>query len=334
VGRRQEEMTHMTSTIATALLLFPAMTFANAAAVTAVTEDAEIEVEMAAPETVTVGDTYALEVTITNQGSEMIIIKEPMHDYRSFDFRVKFGDKRESLYTKYHPKAGQPSTLKGQDLEAGASLTFRHEVDAITAGEWRFEPLYHGAGGTITGEAKTVTVEAKGKAERALAEMKTSHGVIRAAFWPDVAPATSLSIAELVRTGFYDGLIFHRVIQGFMIQGGCPDGNGMGGPGYSIEAEFNKRSHVAGVFSMARNGDPYEGQGKMPRPQFANSAGSQFFLCDATSPHLDKKYTGFGRVIEGIDVVHAIAAVPVDGSSPKEPVKIEKARLVVIGAGS
>ena len=187
-------MTIMKTTLLAAVLLAPALA----------AEDAAVTVALKAPETVTVGETYALEVTVTNTGAEALIVKEPMHDYRSFDFRVQFEDGRRSLYTKYHPKAGQPSTLKGQDLEAGASLTFRHEVDAVTAGAWSFEPLYHGAGGTIEGEAKTVTVEPKGEAKRALAEMKTGKGVIRAAFWPDVAPATSLHIAELVRTGFYE----------------------------------------------------------------------------------------------------------------------------------
>lgn len=304
----------------------------------AAAETADVKVSLVVPEKVSVGDTYALEVTVLNTGDEMIIVKEPMLDYRSFDFRVQFDQGRESLYTKYHPKAGEPSTLSGQDLEKGATLTFRQEVSALAAGVWKFQPLYHGAGGTIEGEAKSVTVEPKGEATRALAEMKTGAGVIRAAFWPDVAPATSLHISELVRTGFYDGLIFHRTIRGFMIQGGCPLGTGTGGPGYSIEAEFNRKPHVAGVFSMARNGDPVNerrGVGKMPRPQFANSAGSQFFLCDDTASSLNGKYTAFGKVVQGLDVVHKIAAAPVESSpsgepsQPVAPVKIEAATLVV-----
>ncbi|MFG0319239.1 MAG: peptidylprolyl isomerase [Planctomycetota bacterium JB042] len=150
-----------------------------------------------------------------------------------------------------------------------------------------------------------------------------------------MAPATSLHIAELIRNGFYDGITFHRTIKGFMIQAGCPEGTGGGGPGYSIEAEFNAKPHVAGVFSMARVGDPYERMGRSPRPQFANSAGSQFFLCDATASALDRKYTAFGKVVEGLDVVHAIAAAPAvvagepSPSKPVDPVVIEKASLVL-----
>ena len=125
-------------------------------------------------------------------------------------------------------------------------------------------------------------------------------GIIRAELYPEIAPNTVRNFVSLVKKGFYDGVIFHRVIPGFMIQGGDPTGTGMGGPGYSIEGEFtsngfkNDLKHTRGVLSMARAMDP-------------NSAGSQFFIMHMDAPHLDKQYAAFGKVTEGMDVVDAIA---------------------------
>ena len=129
--------------------------------------------------------------------------------------------------------------------------------------------------------------------------------VIKAELYPEIAPNTVNNFISLVKKGFYNGLIFHRVINGFMIQGGCPDGTGMGGPGYSIPGEFdqngfvNELAHTEGVLSMARAMNP-------------NSAGSQFFIMHKTSPHLDGAYAAFGKVIEGMNVVDRIATEDTD----------------------
>ena len=128
---------------------------------------------------------------------------------------------------------------------------------------------------------------------------------IKLELYPDVAPITVANFEKLVKEGFYDGLIFHRVISGFMIQGGCPEGTGMGGPKERIKGEFlangvpNNLKHTRGVISMARSGDP-------------NSAGSQFFIMHKDAPHLDGQYAAFGKVIEGMDVVDEIADVDVN----------------------
>ena len=129
----------------------------------------------------------------------------------------------------------------------------------------------------------------------------------------DNAPISSKNFEDLVKKGFYDGLTFHRVIKGFMIQGGCPNGTGMGGPGYSIKGEFaqngfeNNLKHTEGVLSMARAMHP-------------DSAGSQFFIMHKNSPHLDGGYAAFGKVIEGMEVVNKIAETPTDYSDrPMEP---------------
>lgn len=132
-------------------------------------------------------------------------------------------------------------------------------------------------------------------------------GIIKAELYPEVAPNTVNNFIDLINRGFYDGLIFHRVIPGFMIQGGCPEGNGMGGPGYSIKGEFsrngfkNELKHTKGVLSMARTMDP-------------NSAGSQFFIMVEDAPHLDDQYASFGKVIEGMKVVDKIVNAKTDYS--------------------
>lgn len=143
-----------------------------------------------------------------------------------------------------------------------------------------------------------------------------------AELYEDIAPKTVANFVKLVKEGFYDGLIFHRVIPGFMIQGGCPDGTGMGGPGYQIEGEFtsngfkNDLRHTKGILSMARAIDP-------------NSAGSQFFIMAQDSPHLDGQYASFGKVIEGLDVVDEIVAVKRNHNNrPFEDQKIQKIELI------
>ena len=142
-------------------------------------------------------------------------------------------------------------------------------------------------------------------------------GVITAELYPDIAPQTVYNFIALANSGFYDGLIFHRVIPGFMIQGGCPEGTGMGGPGYSIKGEFsqngfpNDLKHTEGVLSMARAMHP-------------DSAGSQFFIMHKTSPHLDGAYAAFGKVIEGMDVVNKIAECKTDYSD--RPVEVQRIR--------
>ena len=143
-------------------------------------------------------------------------------------------------------------------------------------------------------------------------------GVIKAELYPEIAPNTVNNFVSLVGQGFYNGLIFHRVIPGFMIQGGCPKGNGTGGPGYEIPGEFaangfkNDLKHTRGVLSMARAMDP-------------DSAGSQFFIMHEDAPHLDGQYAAFGMVLEGMDVVDRIAATKTGwGDKPLTPQIMEK----------
>lgn len=149
--------------------------------------------------------------------------------------------------------------------------------------------------------------------------------VMKAELYPEIAPNTVNNFISLASKGYYNGLTFHRVIPGFMIQGGCPDGNGMGGPGYSIKGEFaqngvaNPLKHTEGVLSMARSMNP-------------NSAGSQFFIMHQTSPHLDGQYAAFGKLVEGFDVVDRIAQVGTDWNNrPMVPQIIESMTVETFG---
>ncbi len=148
---------------------------------------------------------------------------------------------------------------------------------------------------------------------------------IQVELYPEVAPNTVNNFISLVKKGYYNGLIFHRVIKGFMIQGGCPEGSGMGGPGYSIKGEFaqngfgNDLKHTEGVISMARSMAP-------------NSAGSQFFIMHKNSPHLDGAYAAFGKVVEGMDVVNKIADTKTDYSDrPRETQRMKSVTVDTFG---
>jgi peptidyl-prolyl cis-trans isomerase B (cyclophilin B) len=152
-----------------------------------------------------------------------------------------------------------------------------------------------------------------------LAQITTTEGEMLIEFWPDVAPKTVENFKTLAQKGFYDGTCFHRIIRGFMIQGGDPLTKdsareshwGTGGPGYQIKAEFNDRSHQRGVISMARSANP-------------DSAGSQFFICDGDASFLDRQYTAFGRLVKGDDVLAKIAGTPVGPGGSGEQSKPQK----------
>lgn len=159
------------------------------------------------------------------------------------------------------------------------------------------------------------------------AVMETDKGTMTLRFFSDVAPNTVRNFLKLAQDGFYDGLLFHRIIKDFMVQTGCPKGTGTGGPGYNIDAEFNDTPHERGVLSMARSQDP-------------NSAGSQFFIVHAEhATHLDGQYTAFGRVDEGLDVLDQLASVETglgsggEQSTPNEPLRLQKIEVRKISTG-
>ncbi len=174
--------------------------------------------------------------------------------------------------------------------------------------------------------AQKQEAERRNKMANPIVTFEMENGdIMKAELYPEIAPNTVKNFISLINKGFYDGLIFHRVIRGFMIQGGCPDGNGMGGPGYTIKGEFtqngfaNDLTHDPGVLSMARAMHP-------------DSAGSQFFIMHEKSPHLDGAYAAFGKITEGMDVVNKIAETATDYSDrPLEPQKMKKVTVETFG---
>jgi peptidyl-prolyl cis-trans isomerase B (cyclophilin B) len=182
-----------------------------------------------------------------------------------------------------------------------------------------FNTYYRQGAGPAPAPARNFAAEANAQTEtggKMIAVVETNKGAFKFELLPEVAPGTVANFVKLANKGFYDGTIFHRVIPGFMMQGGDPEGTGRGGPGYTVKAEFSKRKHVAGTVSMARSAHP-------------DSAGSQFYVCFAPAPHLDGQYTIFGQVTEGMDVVKEIEKVKTDRSDrPLEEIVMKKVQII------
>ena len=164
----------------------------------------------------------------------------------------------------------------------------------------------------------TIVFEKDGKPVEYVAKIETEEGDIELEFLPKVAPTHVRNFIALAKAGYFDGLGFHRCIKGFMIQGGCPLGNGMGGPGYALPAEFNETKHERGILSAARSQSP-------------NSAGSQFFLCHARAASLDNKYTVYGKATKGLEVIDKIVDREPDLELPRKPCKIKKVTVSIKG---
>ena len=193
-------------------------------------------------------------------------------------------------------------------------------TDAVAKNTKEAYAAYAASGGANAEAAKAMVAVLSGdfasltpaQMEKLQAVVETNKGVIKFKFYPDGAPETVRNFIKLAQKPFYNGLIFHRVIPGFMIQGGDPEGTGMGGPGYQVKAEFNSHKHLPGTVAMARASDP-------------NSAGSQFYICLDAQPMLDNQYTVFGQVTEGMDAVKAIGAVATGAQDrPLEPQTMTK----------
>lgn len=202
-------------------------------------------------------------------------------------------------------------------------------------------PAEASTGDTAAGQASTASTPAEEAApqdpsapyknvtfapdEKPVVVIETTMGKLVVELWPDVAPKHCQNFVYLAERGFYDSLLIHRVVPGFLIQGGDPLGTGMGKPGYVVPAEFSSTvMHEEGVLSMARLSDPDAKGGAPEKPEFLNSAGSQFFICLDRAASLDGKYTAFGKVIEGMDVVHKIAKTPAQRERPVTAVYMTK----------
>lgn len=292
-----------------------------------------VTISLSAPEQVSLLEPIDLRVQVTNEGTERLTVREPLLDERSFSFEVQKDDGATSVYTAYHPGAGSGSNVAGRYLEPGESMELLHAVPALEVGTWTFRPIYSGVkrGDPVRGESRSVRVVADGASTRAAMRIETTEGTMEACFLTAVAPATSLHVAVLVRDGFFPGTTFHRVIPGFMIQGGVKDERGAG---YSIPAEFSDTPHVAGVLSMARLGDPAESTTRPPDLKYRDSARTSFFICDGESTFLNERYTAFARLIEGQEAVSKIANAERkendfgEFSRPVAPVQLDVVTLV------
>lgn len=271
-----------------------------------------------ASDAVSVGEIISLTITVENLDAKAATVKEIQFGRNSLEAEILLPDQEESFtLTRIVGGVYTPKTMADETIEPGKSLTTTLEIPALVPGKLTITP-------TLWGKVRldTLKVKVRGKHPASL-KMETEHGDITIRLWTDVAPNTAHNIAMLAHQKFYDNLTFHRIMKGFMIQGGDPDGTGTGGPGFSLPAEFNNKPHVKGVFSMARS--PHN-----------DSAGSQFFLMHDRSRALDGKYTGFGEVIDGLQVVDTIANLPVGPDSRGEmsrPVKkplIKRVRIITL----
>jgi len=265
------------------------------------------------PETA-LGEEIVLQVAVANASETAITVNELRLDELSVGFKTTLEGIAEFEY-------GEIATLPGGDvldlrkevLAPGKDLRATFRVPLTVAGKATFRAVYFGFGDPegegYKAEPVAVTVKpAADGAKKLAAVLETNAGTITIELLPEVAPNTVLHFARLIRSGFYDGTVFHRIEPGFCVQGGDPRGNGTGGPDFLLRAEFNATKHVAGSVAMARSQDP-------------DSAGSQFYFTLADQPTLDGQYTVFGKTVAGYEAVTKMAA------DPKQRPVLKKATL-------
>lgn len=282
---------------------------------------------------VALGDDIVFRFKLTNTDKSAVQVNVPRLDKRSASFRVRRPGGGIATVTRIRAELSDRGEFvydapNVRQLAPGESLEQDVSVVAIESGKLAFTPIYvrQGAVSALTGATIDVDVTpADPKAPRLGVKLETSHGPYTAVFRPDVAFNTVESFATLVKRGYYTGLKFHRILAGFMAQGGDPKGTGEGGPGYFLPLEANLAlRHTRGVMSMARTNIP-------------DTAGSQFFIMFATRPDLDQgRYTTFAQMVDGEETVKRLESVPVgpsmqgEPSAPKVLVQIQSARLVTL----
>lgn len=276
---------------------------------------------------VALGEPMELAVTIENKGAAPVSVPKPVLSSRSVTFLVTFG-KTTFEWKRFIRDVYQVEDPARVSLKPGEKAEAVFAAPSVAAGDYKIRARYDAPGGALESPEIAIRVkprvegekEKRREAREMEAVIETTHGSFRARLWPERALGTVWNFAELAAKGFFDNTKIHRIIGDFMFQGGDPDGTGMGGPGYSIPAEFNDARHEPGVLSMARTDHP-------------DSAGSQFFVCLGTPDFLDGKYTAFGRVSDGAEALARFAKIPVEASDsgessvPKEDVRFKKIRL-------
>lgn len=288
--------------------------------------DLAVTVAPSAP-SVELGQRLDVQVKVANAGTDPVQASEAVEDILSVSLEIAYAG-RVFEYMKIAPAYFE--FLQGKDiqpyhktvvLEPGEAKETTLSILLPEAGSYEVRAVYRGAGEAIRSAWAPVEVKPKGESKRLLVRMKTNQGAVVLAFHADKALGTVMNFLDLADKEFYDGVGFHRVIKGFMSQGGDPEGTGAGGPGYSIPQEFNDLHHDPGVLSMARTS------------RHVDTAGSQFFLCVKMDPKtqrlLDRQYTVFGYTVEGMETVTKINEVPVDAQTrPTSPVTMQEVRVV------
>ncbi|MEK7866759.1 MAG: peptidylprolyl isomerase [Planctomycetota bacterium] len=282
-----------------------------ALAIPVLAEDAKLTLTVAAAKPqVALGENISLEVRLENTGDAAVDVRELLLDRTSLSFDVKWGE-RSFQYTVIRPNVYEAERVKlgTTSLPGKKAMVTYVDLPAVKAGKWSIGASYAGvAGEPVKSGAVDVEVTAQEGKDRLVAVLDIDRdgqkGKVVFRFYPDDAPNTVMSFVRLSRTGFYSGLVFHRVIRDFMIQGGCPWGTGLGAPGYSIKAEFSSQKQIEGTVCMARSSS-------------YDSAGSQFYICLKPQPKIESQYTTFGQVEEGMDLVRQIGDVPTSGPNGK-----------------
>ncbi len=269
--------------------------------------DLELSAAVAKNE-VGLGENLDLVFKVKNNGDKPTKVKELKFGRGSLELAVTMDQGLKFTYTRINGGPYETEPIKDVELPAGGELEAKVALPALAGGPVRIV-------GKLWGKLETPAVEATVTGGGSLGlRFETDAGIMDAKLLPEIAANTVANIAALVNQGYYDNLIFHRIIKGFMIQGGCPRGDGTGGPGFSLPAEFNSHHHARGVLSMARS-------------QHRDSAGSQFFVMHGDAPHLDNQYTAFGELTDGLDVLDKLANWKVRGDQAVNPPHIKKMSL-------
>jgi peptidyl-prolyl cis-trans isomerase B (cyclophilin B) len=293
-------------------------------------ETADFRLVVAAEPRVELGGDLVFRVKVENHGAIAARLNVPRLGRDSVSFKVR-SDSFDTAWldpipVKETPRGNEPSPPEVREVPPGGSVEGEIRQAAVLCGKFTFAPVYscQALPGPLAGEpVKVEVVPASGMGSLGV-RLETTHGTIDVKLRPDLAFQTCTSFATLVKSGFYDGVRFHRIVAGFMAQGGDPTGEGWGGPGYAIRRELHGRlPHRRGVISMARQRHP-------------DTAGSQFFLMFRDDPNLDRGgYTTFGEMVSGNDTLQRLESLgsnaPDGGDqSPKEPVSIRKASIFLV----
>ncbi len=261
------------------------------------------------------GGEIVLRVAVANASDTAVTVNELRLDELSVAFETRLPGLEPFEYCELAClPGGDTLALKREAIPSGKDLRETFRLPAILSGKTTFTARYFGFGdpegeGLSSAPVEVEVKPGEGGATRVAAALETDRGTVVVEFHPDSAPNTVLHFARLVRNGFYDGTVFHRIEPGFVVQGGDPRGNGTGGPEFLLRGEFSERKHVAGTVAMARTDDP-------------DSAGSQFYFTLAPAPHLDGAYTVFGRAADGFEAIVKMA------EDPRSRPVLKKAALV------